>query len=326
MKFLDEATIYVKAGDGGKGLVSFFPKAGGPDGGDGGRGGSIIFKATGSKNTLIDFKYQTKYVARNGESGGNNNRTGADAADLIISVPTGTIIKDRETGEILSDLDSNGKEVVFLAGGTGGKGNSFFCTPSRQAPDFAQPGVAGEDRWVTIELKLLADVGIVGLPNAGKSTLISRISAAKPKIADYPFTTLIPNLGVAKYGDMDFVVADVPGLIEGAHKGVGLGTRFLKHVERTKLLLHLVDVSFTVADPIENIRVINNELLCFSKEVAEKPMVYVLNKIDSADPEVLLRLKQYLGTNKIDHIEISAVTGEGVELVLRKIYESLKKV
>jgi GTP-binding protein len=326
MKFLDEASIYVKAGDGGKGLVSFFPKAGGPDGGDGGKGGSIIFKATGSKNTLIDFKYQTKYIAKNGGGGGTNNRTGADAADLIIAVPTGTIIKDKETGKILSDLDSNGKEVVLLAGGMGGKGNAFFCTPSRQAPDHAQPGGAGEDKWVVIELKLLADVGIVGLPNAGKSTLISRISAAKPKIADYPFTTLIPNLGVAKYGDMDFVIADVPGLIEGAHKGVGLGTRFLKHVERTKLLLHLVDVSFTASDPIESIKVINNELSCFSKDVAQKPMLYILNKIDTADPEVRLTVKQYLETKKIGHIEISAVTGEGVELVLRKIYESLKKV
>jgi GTPase len=326
MKFLDEANIYVKAGDGGRGIVSFFPKAGGPDGGDGGKGGSIIFKATGSKNTLIDFKYKTKYVAKNGVPGGTNNRTGADAADLFIVVPTGTIIKDKETGKILFDLDSDGKEVVLLEGGAGGKGNAFFCTPSRQAPDFAQPGVLGKDKWVSIELKLLADVGLVGLPNAGKSTLISRISAAKPKIADYPFTTLIPNLGVAKYGDMDFVVADVPGLIEGAHKGVGLGTRFLKHIERTKLLLHLVDVSFTAANPLESINIINNELQCFSNDVAQKPMLYVLNKIDSANPEILLGVKQHLETNKIDYIEISAVTGEGVELVLRKIYESLKKV
>ncbi len=326
MKFLDEAAIYVKAGDGGRGRVSFFPKAGGPDGGDGGKGGSIIFKATGSKNTLIDFKYKTKYLAKNGGSGGTNNKTGADAEDLVIVVPSGTIIKDRETGKTLSDLDSDGKEVVFLGGGSGGKGNSFFCTPSRQAPDFAQPGIAGEDRWIIIELKLIADVGLVGLPNAGKSTLISRISAAKPKIADYPFTTLVPNLGVAKYGEMDFVIADVPGLIEGAHKGVGLGTRFLKHIERTKLLLHLVDVSFATTNPVSNIEIINNELQCFSKDVAKKPMIYVLNKIDSADTEVLSVAKEYLENKKIDYIEISAATGKGLELVLRKIYESLKKV
>ncbi len=326
MKFLDEAIIYVKAGDGGRGIVSFFPKAGGPDGGDGGKGGDIIFKSTSSKNTLIDFKYKTKYVATNAAPGASNNKTGMDGKNLVIEFPVGTIIKDKETNEILLDLDSNNKIVTFLEGGKGGKGNSFFCTSSRQAPDIAQTGIEGRDKWLKIELKLLADVGIVGLPNAGKSTLISRISAAKPKIADYPFTTLVPNLGVAKYGGMDFVVADVPGLIEGAHKGIGLGTRFLKHIERTKLLLHLIDVSYLVEDPIHNIFVINNELELFSKEIMKKNMIYVLSKIDSANNETLLKVKKYFLERKIEYIELSAATGKGLEELLRKIYENLKKV
>lgn len=325
MKFIDEAQIYLRAGNGGNGRVSFAPFRAGPDGGDGGKGGSIIFRASSSKNTLIDFKFQTKYVAKNGEPGGPNNRTGADAEDLYINVPAGTIIKDADTGKILFDLDVPGKEIVVLEGGKGGKGNLFFLTSSRQAPDYAQPGIKGEEKNVIIELKLLADVGLVGLPNAGKSTLISRISSAKPKIADYPFTTLVPNLGVVKYHDVDFVVADVPGLIEGAHKGTGLGIKFLKHVERTRVLVHLVDMSETAEDPIKSIQVINNELLMFSKEIAERPMVYALNKTDAACSEYIERTETYLSGLKKDFVKISAVSGQGLDTLLQKISKLLKK-
>lgn len=325
MKFIDEAVIYIKSGDGGRGRVSFFPKQGGPDGGDGGKGASIIFKASSNKNTLIDFKFQTKYIAGNGEPGGPNNRTGADSEDLIIPVPAGTIIKDKETKKVIADLDSPGKEFVILEGGRGGKGNTFFCNSSRQSPDFSQPGGKGDAKWVIIELKLLADVGIVGLPNAGKSTLISRVSAARPKIADYPFTTLTPNLGVVKYGDDDFVMADVPGLIEGAHQGTGLGIRFLKHIERTKVLVHMVDVSAAIEDPIANIGVINKELSKFSKELGNKPKLYVLNKIDSAESKTIDAVKKYLKDSEFDFVAISAVTGQGLDVLLKKVHSMLKK-
>ena len=326
MQFLDEAKIFIKAGNGGRGKVSYAPFRAGPDGGDGGKGGSIIFKATSSKNTLIDFKFQTKYLANNGGAGGTNNMTGADAENLIISVPAGTLIKDADTGKVLADLDAADKEVVILEGGQGGKGNLFYVTPSRQAPDYAQPGGSGDEKWVIIELKLLADVGLVGLPNVGKSTLISRISAARPKIADYPFTTLVPNLGVVKYHDLDFVVADVPGLIEGAHKGSGLGIKFLKHIERTKVLVHLVDVSHLSHDPVKDIQVINHELKMFSKSIAARPMVYALNKVDAADEANLQKAKQYLTGLKLDFVEISGVSGQGLDLLLQKLSTVLKKV
>jgi len=326
MQFLDEAKIFIKAGHGGGGRISYAPFRTGPDGGDGGKGGSIIFKATSSKNTLIDFKFQTKYVAKSGEYGGTNNMTGADAEDLIISVPAGTLIKDAETGKVLADLDAANKEVVLLAGGRGGKGNLFYVTPSRQAPDYAQPGEKGDEKWVLIELKLLADVGLVGLPNAGKSTLISRISAARPKIADYPFTTLVPNLGVVKYHDVDFVVADVPGLIEGAHQGSGLGIKFLKHIERTKVLVHLVDVSHLAHDPVKDIQVINHELKMFSKSIAARPMIYALNKVDAAEDTNIERAREYLTGLKLDFVEMSGVSGVGLDLLLQKLSTVLKKV
>lgn len=324
MKFIDETQIYIKAGNGGKGCVGFFVQRGGPDGGDGGRGGSIIFKATGHKNTLIDFKFQTEYVAQNGVPGGKNNRTGADGEDLVIQVPAGTLVKSKDGSKTLADLDVVGKEVVLLEGGMGGRGNTFFVNSSRQGPDFAQPGVKGQDLWVTIELKLLADVGLVGLPNAGKSTLISRISAARPKIADYPFTTLVPNLGVVKYNDKDFVVADVPGLIEGAHSGSGLGIKFLKHIERTRVLIHIVDVSQTAEDPVKSIGVINNELNSFSREVFRKPMIYVLNKLDSASEEYVERAKDHIKKLGSECISISAVTGSGLPELLKKIWSVLE--
>lgn len=325
MKFIDEAVIYVKAGDGGKGCVSFFPNRGGPDGGDGGKGGSIIFKATSSKNTLIDFKFQTKYIAKNGVSGSRNNCTGKDAEDLVITVPAGTIIKDKNKRTLLADLDVVGKEVVLLEGGMGGKGNTFFANSSRQSPDYSQPGVKGMELWVSIELKLLADVGLVGLPNAGKSTLISRISSARPKIANYPFTTLVPNLGVVKYNDSDFVVADVPGLIEGAHEGSGLGIKFLKHIERTRVLVHLVDVSQMAEDPVKSIGIINNELKAFSDELGEKPMIYVLNKTDSASEEFLQKAQEHIRKLGAQSFLISAVTGSGIPELLQKIWSVLEK-
>ena len=326
MKFLDEAVIYIKAGNGGKGAVSFFPKAGGPDGGDGGRGGNIVFRSSASKHTLIDFKYKTRYLAENGGNGSSNNRKGSDGKDLVIEVPAGTVLRDKQSKDVIFDLDKPDMSTVVLKGGKGGRGNSFFCTASRQAPDIAQPGVEGKEITLLIELKLIADIGIIGLPNAGKSTLISRISAAKPKIADYPFTTLVPNLGVAKYGDMDFVLADVPGLIKDAHKGIGLGTRFLKHIERTKLLLHVVDVSDSSTDPITSIDTINHELKAFSEDICKKPMIYVLNKIDLVSTEHLDKIKKLLSNDKKDYVEISALKVQGLENVLRKIYESLKKV
>ncbi len=326
MKFIDEAKIFIKAGSGGSGKVSFAPFRAGPDGGSGGKGGSIIFKASGNKNTLIDFKFQTKYIAKSGEPGGTKNMTGADAEDLVIVVPAGTLIKDAENGKLLADLDTPGKEIVILEGGQGGKGNLFYVTSSRQAPDYAQPGAKGEEKWVAIELKLLADVGLVGLPNAGKSTLISRISAATPKIADYPFTTLVPHLGVVKYHDMDFVVADVPGLIEGAHKGNGLGIKFLKHIERTKVLVHLVDVSHMSIDPVKDIQIINNELKMFSKDLVTRPMIYALNKMDSAEAEHLNKARDYLLGLKHDFVEISGVSGKGLDLLLQKLSTVLKKV
>ena len=325
MKFIDEAQIYIKAGKGGKGCVGFFPNKGGPDGGDGGKGGSIVFIATSSKNTLIDFKFQTEYVAQNGTPGGRNNRTGADAEDLVIKVPAGTIIKEKNSGKIIADLDAVGKEVVLLEGGMGGKGNLFFVNSSRQGPDYAQPGVKGKELTVTIELKLLADVGLVGLPNAGKSTLISRISAARPKIADYPFTTLVPNLGVVKYNDKDFVVADVPGLIEGAHLGSGLGIRFLKHIERTRVIVHLVDISQMAEDPIKSIGVINNELRAFSEEVSKKPMIYVLNKMDSASDEFVAIATEHIKKLGAECFQISAVSGDGIQALLKKIWSVLEK-
>jgi GTP-binding protein len=256
MKFVDYVKIHVKAGDGGRGCVSFrrekYVPRGGPDGGDGGRGGHIILKATKELNTLLDLKYQREYKAERGEHGKGSNKHGRNGEDKIIFVPVGTLVKEAETETVIADLDYDGKEVIVAKGGRGGLGNSHFATATRQAPKFAQPGEKGAEKQLILELKLLADVGFIGLPNAGKSTLISLISSAKPKIADYPFTTLVPNLGVVKLEDFrSFVVADIPGLIKGAHRGAGLGFQFLRHVERTSILLHLVDVSdILTTDPV----------------------------------------------------------------------------
>jgi GTPase len=326
MKFLDEAIIILKSGNGGNGIVSFHrsrnnPK-GGPDGGDGGRGGSIVFKTRSSKNTLIDFKYNDRYFAENGLPGQSNNKTGRDGKDLIIEVPLGTVIKDIKTNEILLDLDEKNKTYVFLEGGIGGKGNTFFLNSSRQSPRNAQSGQVSKEVKVKIELKLLADVGLVGLPSVGKSTIISKISKVRPKIADYHFTTLSPNLGVVKHHGYDFVVADVPGLIKNAHKGQGLGIKFLKHIERTKVLVHVVDAA-SFNNPIEDIKTINTELKKFSKKLEEKKMIYVINKIDASNKIALETIKSFMYDNNYNFIELSAITGSGVVIFLNKLVEIL---
>jgi len=284
--FIDIAEIYVKAGDGGNGAVSFrrekYIPAGGPDGGDGGDGGSIIFKADKHLRSLADFRYRRHYKAERGQDGGGRNCTGKRGEDLVIKVPCGTIIKDRETGLIIADLTEDGQAEIIAKGGIGGKGNVHFATPTRQAPNFAKNGTPGEEKWITLELKLLADVGLIGFPNVGKSTLLSQVSSARPKIANYHFTTLAPNLGVVTMGEGEsFVMADIPGLIEGAHQGVGLGHDFLKHVERTRMLIHVIDVAaLDGRNPKDDFHVINRELKEYNEELAKRPQVIAANKID----------------------------------------------
>ncbi|MBI5742019.1 MAG: GTPase ObgE [Nitrospirae bacterium] len=320
MQFIDQVKVYVKAGDGGRGCVSFrrekYVPKGGPDGGDGGRGGHVIFKPSRELNTLLDIKYQQQYAAQRGEHGMGKNMHGKNGKDLIIPVPLGTLIKEFESGEVLCDLTDEGQEFVAAKAGRGGLGNSHFKTATRQAPKFAQPGEHGEEKTLTLELKLLADVGLIGLPNAGKSTLISVMSAARPKIADYPFTTLIPNLGVVKYGDFrSYVIADIPGLIEGAHRGAGLGFQFLRHVERTSILLHLVDISeMKEGDPVENFEKINKELELYSPELMKKPLTVVGTKLDiKGNGERLDRLAGYCKDRGYDFFPICAVTGDGIK-------------
>ena len=323
MRFVDYAKIYVKAGDGGPGCVSFrrekFIPRGGPNGGDGGRGGHVIFRTNRESNTLLDQRYRKEYLAERGEHGKGSNKHGSDGEDLIIQVPVGTLIRDAETDETIYDLDRNDMEITLVSGGRGGLGNAHFATSTHQAPKFAQPGEPGAERWIIVELKLLADVGLIGLPNAGKSTLISVMSSAKPKIADYPFTTLVPNLGVVKFEDRrSFVVADIPGLIEGAHTGSGLGFQFLRHIERTSILLHLVDVSdILTSDPVEDFEKINNELLLYGHNVMEKPMAVAGTKLDTAhEKERLNRLKDYCRDKGLDFFPISAVTHEGIKEIM----------
>ncbi|MBI5286738.1 MAG: GTPase ObgE [Deltaproteobacteria bacterium] len=325
MRFIDEAKIFVKAGDGGRGCISFrrekYVPRGGPDGGDGGKGGDIIIVADRRLTSLLDFKYKRHYRAERGGHGKGSLCHGRDGHDLIIRVPLGTVIKDADTGETIEDLTKDGQKLLVVRGGRGGKGNAFFATSTRQAPKFAQPGEKGEEQWLKLELKLLADVGIIGFPNAGKSTLISRISAAKPKVADYPFTTLRPHLGVVWFDNQTFVVADIPGLIEGAHKGAGLGIRFLKHIERTSFFIHLIDLSpYAKREPKKDFEVINKELATFSPELAKKPQVVALNKIDI--PEARERLKEVLKSFSREGIRvfpISAATGEGVDDLVRYV-------
>jgi len=332
MKFVDEVKIYIRAGHGGAGCVSFrrekFIPRGGPDGGEGGKGGDVIFRASESHRTLLDLRYQQQFLAKNGDPGSGNNRSGKSAADLEIVVPVGTVIKDFETGEILADLPAAGQIYVAGHGGIGGKGNAHFATSTHQTPRFAQEGMPGDERWLQLELKLLADVGIIGFPNAGKSTFISRVSAARPKIADYPFTTLTPHLGVVKHLDSNsFVLADIPGLIPGAHEGHGMGIQFLKHVERTSLLLHIIDISDEANDnALSNFKAINKELEFYNPQLLAKPQIVALNKIDL--PHVRERAKKEVARFKKKGIILhpfSAATGEGIKEILNEIIEKINQ-
>ncbi len=326
--FIDQATIRVKAGDGGNGCVAFrrekYVPKGGPSGGDGGSGGSVYVVATKRLNTLYHLQFQRDWRAGRGQHGMGSNCSGVNGEDVVIELPVGSVVRDKETGEVLADLTEEGQRVLVAKGGRGGWGNQHFATSTRQAPRFAQPGDAGEERQLFIELKLIADVGIVGLPNAGKSTLISVISAAKPKIADYPFTTLSPNLGVVSADDdQTFVVADIPGLIEGAHEGHGLGHEFLRHVERCSLLLHLVDLSAN-EHPEEDAEVVARELELHSKTLAAKPRLICGSKLDSAIPGNSEKLRAYADRHGYQYHEISAVTGDGVRELVRKLTEMIR--
>jgi len=335
MKFVDEVVIDAAAGDGGAGSIHWrrekFVPMGGPDGGNGGRGGSVFVIGDSGINTLLDFRFQPRWHAKSGESGGGNNRNGKSGTDLELRVPLGTQVYDAESEELLADVISSDEKICVLKGGRGGKGNAFFKKATLQAPDFAQPGELGERRQLRLNLKVLADVGIVGLPNAGKSTFISRVSAAKPKIADYPFTTLTPQLGMVRVDEgKSFVVADIPGLIEGAHTGKGLGVTFLKHLERTKLLLHFIDAT----GPLEHLntpeglltayRTIRNEIDSFSPELAEKPEIIVLTKVDSSTNvnEAILLFKKFHLTSHC----ISSVTGTGINDLLRYVIDQIEEI
>ncbi|NCB28327.1 MAG: GTPase ObgE [Clostridia bacterium] len=329
--FIDVAKIRLIAGRGGDGKVGFhrekYVAAGGPDGGDGGRGGSIIFRVDDNLSTLLDFRYKRKYVATNGEPGGGKRMKGKDGTDLVIRVPRGTVIRDQQTGQVIHDM-SDDAPFVAAKGGNGGWGNSHFATPTRQAPRFAKPGLPGAQIDVTLELKLLADVGLVGFPNVGKSTLLSVVSAARPKIANYHFTTLVPNLGVVRVADeQSFVMADIPGIIEGAAEGAGLGHDFLRHIDRCRLLLHLVDASGSEGrDPIEDIETINAELAGYSPFLAARPQIVVANKTDllGDDRTMLDRLRAYAEEKGYDFLELSAATQQGVRELIRKTWDTLQ--
>ena len=329
--FIDIATIWLHAGKGGDGAVSFhrekFVAAGGPDGGDGGRGGDIIFVVDDHLTTLMDFRYKRKYVAPEGGKGGASLCHGKNAENLVIKVPLGTVIKDAESGLVIADL-SDHTPVTIAKGGRGGYGNAHFATPTRQIPKFAKPGMPGEDIQVTLELKLIADVGLIGFPNVGKSTLISTISAARPKIANYHFTTLTPVLGVVRVGpEQSFVCADIPGLIEGAADGVGLGHDFLRHVERCRLLLHVVDVSGCEGrDPKEDFEQINHELEGFSADLATRPQIVLGNKCDIATPEQVEEFKQFVEAKGLTFVPISAATRQGVDALPALVYSRLKEL
>lgn len=326
--FIDEARIYVRSGRGGAGMVHFhrekYVPRGGPDGGDGGRGGDVIFEVQETLNTLQSFRYKHKFVADDGEKGGPSNMTGKSAKDLVIPVPPGTIIYDAVTNELLGDLVEKGQRLVICKGGRGGLGNQHFATSRNQAPRTAEKGEPPEERELKLELKLLADVGIVGVPNAGKSSLLAAVTNAKPKIADYPFTTIEPNLGVANLDeDTSLVLADIPGLVEGAHQGVGLGDSFLRHIQRTRVLIHVLDGM--AEDPMADLSQINSELALFDPQLAKKPQILVVNKIDLPDvQEKWPELKKQLKKHKYDLLSISAVTHENLKTVLWKAHELLQ--
>lgn len=328
--FADKVNISIKAGDGGNGAVSFhrekYVAAGGPDGGDGGKGSDIVFVADDSLSTLIDFRYKKKYIAPNGEPGGAKRCSGKSMEPTVIRVPRGTVVKDAKTGRIMADI-SGDEPVVIARGGKGGWGNIHFATPTRQIPRFSKPGFPGEKFEVTLELKLLADVGLVGFPNVGKSTLISVVSAAKPKIANYHFTTLSPVLGVVKRGEKSFVMADIPGLIEGASEGAGLGHEFLRHVERCRLIIHVVDVSgIEGRDPVEDYEKINAELANFSEDLSELPQIVAANKCDLADEEQVARFEEYIAGKGLKLFKISAATTEGTAELMDEACAELDKL
>ena len=329
--FVDIANIHIKAGDGGNGKVSFhrekYVAAGGPDGGDGGKGGNVVFKADTNLSTLADFRYKRKYLAENGQPGGASRCNGKSAPDLILYVPKGTLVKDKETGRIIADI-SDDEPVVVAKGGNGGWGNCHFATSTRQIPKFAKPGIPGEELDVTLELKLLADVGLIGFPNVGKSTFISVVSEAKPKIANYHFTTLVPTLGVVKIDEgKSFVMADIPGIIEGASDGLGLGHEFLRHVERCRLLVHVIDVAGSEGrDPIDDFQKINYELKSFSPELAERKQIVVANKCDLTDDETLKRIRDYFEGQGYEYFECMAAISEGTKDVINCVARELDKL
>jgi GTP-binding protein len=333
MKFIDEVKIRVIAGDGGRGCVSFrrekFVPRGGPNGGNGGKGGDVIALADPQLTTLLDLRYQKQYRAGRGEHGLGKDQHGRTGADRIIKVPVGTMIRDAATDELIGDLKAAGQQIVVAAGGRGGKGNAHFVSSTHRSPRFAQPGEPGEDKELEIELRLLADVGIIGLPNAGKSTLIAAISAVRPKIADYPFTTLVPNLGVVGYGEgKSFVVADIPGLIEGAHEGHGLGDKFLRHVTRTSLLIHLLDASkINEEDPLADWKTINRELELFDPELGKKPQIIVANKVDLPEAKTKAKLlgRKLPEKNQPLHT-VSAATTEGVQALVQYVGMKLEEI
>ena len=331
--FVDYAKILIKSGDGGNGAATFrrekYVAAGGPDGGDGGKGGDIYFEVDPDSNTLIDFRYNKKFKAEDGQNGSGSHRFGKSGSDFVVKVPIGTIVKDAETGKVIVDMSKPGQKELILKGGRGGKGNSHFATSTRQAPRFAIDGEKGKEKEIILELKLLADVGLVGFPNVGKSTILSKVTKATPKIADYHFTTIDPNLGVVKteHGD-SFVIADIPGIIEGASDGVGLGLRFLRHVERTRLLLHVIDVaSIEGRDPVNDFNIINEELKKYSEKLASRKQIIVANKIDSMQDENNYKKLEELAKEKnIEIYKISAVTGEGLNPLFNHVAEVLKKL
>ena len=330
--FVDRVRIYIKAGNGGKGAISFRREKGiangGPDGGNGGRGGNVIFRVSKDMNNLVSFRYASHYRASNGEQGEGNNRTGKSGKDLVVNVPQGTIIKDLDTGRVIADIFYADKDYVILRGGEGGRGNAFFKSATRQAPHFSQTGEVTKEYSVVLELKTLADIGLIGYPNVGKSTLLSAISNAKPKIANYHFTTLTPNLGVVKYYEHSFVVADIPGLIEGASQGQGLGHEFLRHIERTRMLVHVIDISSQDGrDPYKDFVVINEELKRFNETLASRPQMIVLNKIDQVrDFSVIEQFKAKLKGKNYKIVPISALCHENIDELLRTIWQELEKL
>jgi GTPase len=331
--FVDSAKIYLKSGNGGNGCVSFhrmkYQPKGGPDGGDGGKGGDVIFVVDEGLTTLVDFKYKSKYHAQSGKDGQAGNCTGKSAENLIIKVPAGTLIKDYETGRVLADLTMDAQSFVIAKGGRGGAGNQHFATPTRQIPNFAKPGEAGQEKTILLQLKLLADVGLVGFPNAGKSTILSIVSAAKPKIADYPFTTLEPNLGVVRVAQgSSFVLADIPGLIEGAHEGVGLGVDFLKHIERTRLILHVVDLAGVDGrNPEEDFDIINNELESYSPKLSSRKQIVIGNKVDVLqDHDIIEKMEKKLREKGVLFFPVSAAQNKGITELMNQVSEILKEI